>query len=249
MSIVLYSALFGDCEPMNPEVFGGFRGDRAVIVSDRPRPVPEGVELMLDPSGGLDPARASRRAKLMPHRYFPEAEWSIWLDNKSRLLVPPETIVAALRAEADAGFYAFPHFRRDCVYQEGQTVRENGLDDHRIILERMRTYRAEGMPERFGLIEGHFIVRRHMAADVVAFGEEWFDHVRRYSRRDQISFPYLAWKRGFNYRPITSLAWKETVRFTVFDRKTREPEFPRHNLLYQRLRRVWHGIRGRRRAP
>jgi hypothetical protein len=181
----------------------------------------------------------------MPHAYFPEARWSIWIDNKSRLLKPPDAIVAALAAEDTAGFYAFPHFRRDCVYHEGQTVRENGLDHHRIILERMRTYRAEGMPAHFGLIEGHFIVRRHDDPAVAAFGEDWFDHVCRYSRRDQISFPYLVWKRGFRYRQITSLVWRDTVQFTVFDRKTRAPEFRRHNLFYQKVRGLYHGLRGR----
>lgn len=245
MTTVLYSAIFGDREPLNPDVFGPFRADRTVILSDRPRDVPPGVELVVDDPRGLDAARASRRPKLMPHAYFPEARWSIWIDNKSRLLKPPDAIVAALAAEDTAGFYAFPHFRQDCVYHEGQTVRENGLDHHRIILERMRTYRAEGMPAHFGLIEGHFIVRRHDDPAVAAFGEDWFDHVCRYSRRDQISFPYLVWKRGFRYRQITSLVWRDTVQFTVFDRKNRPPEFRRHNLFYQKVRGLYHGLRGR----
>ena len=247
MTTVLLTALFGDAEPFNSDVFGGFLADRTVVISDRPRDVPAGVELIVDPLRGLDPARASRRPKLMPHLYFPDADWSLWLDNKSRLLRPPDQIVSALAAQSDARFFAFPHFRRDCVYQEGQTVRENGLDDHRIILERMRTYRAEGMPEHFGLIEGHFIARRHGDAAVAAFGEEWFDHVCRYSRRDQISFPYLAWKRGFRFDFITALPRKETVELTVFDRKARVPEFPRHNLTYQRLRAAYHWMTGRRR--
>ena len=247
MTTVLFTALYGDPEPLNPDEFGGFRADRTVLISDRPRVVPDGVEMVVDTATGLDPARASRRPKLMPHLYFPDADWTIWLDNKSRLLRPPGDIVAALAAQSDAGFFAYPHFRRDCVYQEGQTVRENGLDDHRIILERMRTYRAEGMPERFGLIEGHFIVRRR-APDVDAFGTEWFDHVCRYSRRDQISFPYLAWKRGFRFDMITALPRKETVQLTVFDRKARTPDFPRHNLTYQRLRKVYHWLSGRRRS-
>lgn len=246
MSLILYSTLYGDKEPLNPDCFGGFRADRTVLVSDRPRAVPEGVELLIDPDPAPDPARASRRAKLMPHRFFPGAEWSICLDNKSRLLRDPYQIVAALKAQSDADFFAYPHFRRDCVYQEIRTVLENGLDDPAIVRERRRTYRAEGMPEHVGLIEGHFIVRHH-TPEVAAFGEAWFDHVTRYSRRDQLSFPYLAWKRGFRYDLITALPRKETVQLTVFDRANRAPEFPRQAVLYQSLRSLWHRIRGRRR--
>jgi Protein of unknown function (DUF616) len=244
MKTILFSALYGDSEPLNPDVFGGFRADRSVLVSDRPRDVPAGVELILDPPDGLDPARASRRSKLMPHRFFPDADWSIWLDNKSRLLRDPAGIIAALKSQTENDFFAYPHFRRDCVYDEGQVVRENGLDDHRVVRERMRTYRAEGMPRHFGLIEGHFIVRRHTPA-VAAFGEDWFDHVRRYSRRDQLSFPYLVWKTGFRYDLITSLPRSETVKLAELDRVHRAPDFPRHNLTYQRLRGLYHSLRGR----
>jgi hypothetical protein len=248
MSILLYSALFGDREPLNPDVFGGFAGLRRVVVSDRPRDLPPGVEMLLDDPLGLDPARASRRPKLLPHLYFPDAEWSIWLDNKSRLLADPATIIAALAGQPDAAFCAYPHFRRDCVYDEGQAVWENGLDDHRIVKERLRTYRAEGMPRHFGLIEGHFIIRRHNDPAVAAFGTLWFDHVCRYSRRDQISFPYLAWKTGFRWHSITRPPRAETVRLAELDRAHRVPEFPRHDRTRQALRKVWHSLRGRGRA-
>ena len=245
MSLVLYSAHYGSADPLNPEVFGGFESCRRVLFTDRPGLSLPGVKVIHDPLDGLDPARAARRAKLMPHRYFPQADWSIWIDNKSRLKVDPERVLAAVRAQSDAGFFAFAHFRRDCVYHEGQTVRELGLDDDRIVRERMRTYRAEGMPEHAGLIEGHFIVRRHHDPDLIRFGERWFEHVLRYSRRDQISFPYLAWRLGLRYEAITALDWKETVDFTVFDRKARKPDFPPRNLLYQRLRRLYHAARRR----
>ncbi|WP_347310648.1 glycosyltransferase domain-containing protein [Defluviimonas sp. SAOS-178_SWC] len=248
MSLVLYSARYGTADPLNPDVFGGYENCRRVLFTDRADLVLPRVEVIHDPLDGLDPARASRRAKLMPHRYFPEAEHSIWIDNKSRLTRDPEEILAALERQSDAAFLAFPHFRRDCVYQELQTCREGGLDDHATLKERERTYRAEQMPEHFGLIEGHFIVRRHNDPDIVRFGERWFEHVLRFSRRDQISFPYLAWKLDLRYDLITALDWKETVEFTVFDRKTRRPDFPRRNVLYQEARRLYHRMRGDRRC-
>ncbi len=243
MSLVVYSALYGSKEPLNPDIFGPSSGHRCVLFTDNPDLRVPGVEVIVDPLDGLDPARASRRAKLRPHAYFPEAEWSIWLDNKSRLLTPPGQIIETLKAHSDAAFHAFPHFRRDCVYQEGQAVWENGLDDHQLVKQRLDIYRAEAVPERSGLIEGHFIVRRHHEPAVARFGDRWMEHVLRYSRRDQLSFPYLAHKLGFRYHLITCLDREKTVQLTVFDRTARKPEFRRHNLAYQHLRSVWHRLK------
>lgn len=246
MTLVLYSAHYGTADPLNADVFGGFATCRRVLFTDREGLRLPGVEVIHDPLDGLDPARASRRAKLRPHLHFPDAEWSLWLDNKSRLKRDPEEVLAACRAEAEeADFFAFRHFRRDCVYDELRTCWENGLDAYAVLKERERTYRTEGMPRHAGLIEGHFLLRRHNAPALVRFGDRWFEHVLRFSRRDQISFPYLAWRLGLDYRTIASLDHKETVEFSVHDRKGRPPAFPRRNLFYQAARRVYHRMAGR----
>ena len=134
---------------------------------------------------------------------------------------------------------------RDCVYHELQTCWENGLDDHRILKERERTYRAEGMPAHSGLIEGHFMVRRHNDPALVRFGDRWLEHVLRYSRRDQVSFPYLVWRLGLSYEFITALDWRGTVESRCMTRKTRKTDFRRKNVLYQEARKVYHRLKGR----
>lgn len=244
MGLVVYSALYGTREPLNAEVFGPFADCRRVLFTDRTDLVLPGVDVIVDPLDGLDPTRASRRAKLMPHRYLPE-DWSIWLDNKSRLKRSPREIVAALTGQGPQPFFAFRHFARDCVYHEGQAVWENGLDDYATVRDRMRAYRSEGMPAHSGLIEGHFIVRRHHDPAVVRFGDRWFEQVLRHSRRDQISFPYLVWKIGLDFAYITALDWQETVAFDHIDRRHRSSEFPRKHLAYQAARKVWHRLKGR----
>lgn len=246
MSLVLYSAHYGRADPLNPDVFGGFDSCRRILFTDREDIALPGVEVIHDPLDGLDAPRASRRAKLAPHRWFSDAEWSIWIDNKSRLKRDPMDVLAAVTAQSDVAFFAFPHFRRDCVYHELKTCWENGLDDFRVLKDRERVYRLEGLPAHSGLIEGHFMIRRHNDPALMRFGDRWFEHVLRYSRRDQISFPYLVWKLGLAYDAITALDWRETVEFTVFDRKARKTDFPRRNVLYQEARRIYHRMKGRR---
>jgi hypothetical protein len=180
----------------------------------------------------------------MTHRYFPESDWSIWIDNKSRLLVDPLAVLDRLRGQSDAAFFAFAHFARDCVYDEALAVLENGLEAAQVVRERVARYRAEGMPAHAGLIEGHFILRRHHDPAVAHFGERWFEHVLRYSRRDQLSFPYLAWRLGLRWAPITAIDRRETVEFSVHDRAGRTPPFPRQRVVRQWLRARLRGARG-----
>ncbi|MGB3147089.1 MAG: glycosyltransferase domain-containing protein [Paracoccaceae bacterium] len=243
MSIVIYSALYGDSEPLNLDVFGGFTSVRRVFFTDRADLRLPGAEVIIDTEGGLDTTRASRRAKLRPHRYFPDEEWSIWIDNKSSLLRDPLAIVEDLRPRTDVSFFAYPHFIRDCVYQEARAVLENGLEDHRIVADRLRQYRAEGMPEHAGLIEGHFIVRRHHDPAVSQFGDLWFEELCRHSRRDQLSFPYLVWKTALPFAYLDPSSWAETVRFDALGRASRSAPFPRRDRLRQLVRGYWHRLK------
>lgn len=89
-----------------------------------------------------------------------------------------------------------------------------------------------GMPQHAGSIEGLFIIRRHSAA-TAAFGDARLNAVSRFSRRHQLSFPYLVWKAGFRYAPITAPPCAEVVTFSVFDRTTRRRDFPRQHILRQ----------------
>ena len=61
------------------------------------------------------------------------------------------------------------------------------------------------MIERFfGLVEAPVILRRHTAA-IRALNEAWWAELVRGSRRDQLSFNYVAWKLGLSHAkfPLT----------------------------------------------
>ena len=88
LRIVVYSALYGTRDPLNPECFGAAEYVDRVIFTDNPDLVVPGSRVVVDPVDGLDANRASRRAKLMPHRYFPDHDWSVYLDNADDRLPP-----------------------------------------------------------------------------------------------------------------------------------------------------------------
>ena len=61
----------------------------------------------------------------------------------------------------------------------------------------MSRYRASGHPENAGLISGAMLFRRHNDPMVKSVMEDWFAEVKAHSYRDQLSFNYVARRRGF----------------------------------------------------
>lgn len=145
-----------------------------------------------------DPVRNAKIHKILSHRFFPDAEYSLWLDGSitAHFTHSVGRLVDMFLAEHD--IVVFQHSRRICAYQEGNVCLQFGLDEPGAIWEQLCRYMREGFPANAGLAECPVILRRHTAA-VRAFNEAWWDEIARGSRRDQISFPYVAWKLGLSY--------------------------------------------------
>lgn len=201
LEIVVYTAYYGAPEPFNRNVFGPALGNcRCLVFSDDPSlEVPDQVTVVHDPLRGLDPNRASRRAKLAPEDYLPDTDWSIYIDNNARLAEAPERLVKrCLAMQSDGWFFATRHPERDCIFDEAVACIDLQRDDPRRIESQIAHYRSLGMPENWGLLHGGCLIRRHRAIGSREFGRSWYEHVLAYSRRDQLSFPFLAFHLGLS---------------------------------------------------
>ncbi len=196
--IVLFSCYYGRPEPLNPDVFSTARGRfPCYVFSDNSDlPVPEHVTLIHDPLVGLDVNRASRRAKLMPDVYLPPCDWSIYLDNNMSLIADAERLVDFLEGQEDSPIYITPHPERDCAFDEAQVCQENNRDDPAVMSAQMQHYAALGFPHNAGLLHGGFLIRRHGHKMLSELGRHWFEQVLRFSRRDQLSFSFVAQTLG-----------------------------------------------------
>ena len=192
-SVVYYSCLFGTREGLNPDLFVNVEGADKVLFTDRRDLRIPGVEVRFEESHGIDPGRASRRAKLMPHRYFPDHEISIYADN--RVSPKPGLVQRTLSDAADPEvlFWALQHPWRDCTHAEAHACVKTGAAPRDEVLRQLDHYTSLGLPRQNGLIAATFLLRRHHAGVLPEFGDRWFEHVLRFSRRDQIAWGYLAW--------------------------------------------------------
>ena len=189
----VYTALYGTCDRLPEQQvraasgldFIAFVGDPA-LRSDtwQVRPLP--------PALPSDPVRSARYAKLMPHVLLPDYDVSIYIDCSVELLAPPEALLAALLDGRPEGFACLRHDLRDSIAAEARAVVELGLDDPVIVRDQLAAYLAAGYAGQGPLIWSGILLRRHLRPDVVTAMEMWWRHVLRYSRRDQVSFPYVA---------------------------------------------------------
>ena len=138
-----------------------------------------------------DPVRNAKKHKILPHLYFPDAEYSLWIDGSISLKVPLDDLIHKYLQNTDIAM--FPHPYRNCLYDEALTCITLGLDNPDTIKKQVEEYNLEGYLPRRGLFETTVILRRH-TNEIRAFNETWWDEIVWGSRRDQISLPYVLHK-------------------------------------------------------
>lgn len=224
MRIAVYSCFYGKREPYNPAALSSWDSADRILFTDRTDlKVAPGVQLRTEPPSDEPAHIASRRAKLMPHRYLSDYDVSIYIDNNSRLLMDPALIIQDLDVTRGDGLFCFWHHQRDCVYEEGEACIRLGKDDPERIAQHIAMLRDAGMPEQFGLFKGTFLIRRHNEERIKAFGDAWFEMLKNGSCRDQLSLPYLIWSGAVTPERIPgTAAQNDYMRWPEFDRKKRK---------------------------
>ncbi|KAL3840345.1 hypothetical protein ACJIZ3_024936 [Penstemon smallii] len=142
--------------------------------------------------------------KMLPHRLFPNARYSIWVDSKSQFRRDPLGVLEALLWRSNHELAISEHGARSSVYDEANAVVKKNKATPEEVQVQLTQYRHDGLPEdkRFNgkkaLAEASIIVRKHTPMTNL-FMCIWFNEVARFTSRDQLSFPYVLWRlKGIN---------------------------------------------------
>jgi hypothetical protein len=149
----------------------------------------------------LDNRRKARYIKLNPHLVLPNHDISIWIDH---CYLPKFNNVMELLNEIkffDNHIMCYKHDVRQCIYSESEEVKSQRLDYPDIVNTQMSKYRQEGFPYNYGLFDSGFTFRKN-SKHVNKFNEIWWDEVKNFSARDQLSQVYSSWKSGVNITQI-----------------------------------------------
>lgn len=159
----------------------------------------------------LNPTLANRYAKFFPMRIFPEADYSIYIDANLLVIADLTPLIAEFIA-SDADIALFPHSKRSDIYSEFEFCKEVGKirpSDYALGDAQMAHYRAEGLPETHVFTENAIILRRHgrpgteheaRGAALEEAMELWWDQLNRFTKRDQLSLPYVLDRSGLKVK-------------------------------------------------
>ncbi|KAG6469450.1 hypothetical protein ZIOFF_074167 [Zingiber officinale] len=142
-----------------------------------------------------DSRRNGKVPKLLLHRLFPNAQFSIWIDGKLQLVVDPYQILERFLWRENYTFAISRHYRRFDVFEEAEANKAAGKYDNASIDYQIEFYKKEGLipyslsklPITSDVPEGCVIIREHIPITDL-FTCLWFNEVDRFTSRDQISF-------------------------------------------------------------
>ena len=215
---IIYTAIFGDNHYLHdPEVISNEYDYICFTDSDQYSSSVWEIKKVtpLYGHGGLN----NRKYKVLPHRYLSEYEFSIYIDGNLK-------IINDLGKLAD-NFIKFPlsvldHSlcginstgtlnTRNCIYDEANFIKWLGdnhpkkhyKDNIQTIFKQIEKYQFENYPYKNGLARTSVIMRNHNNLQVTQVMEDWWLELKYWSKRDQLSFPYVCWKKNFNYKFIS----------------------------------------------
>jgi hypothetical protein len=149
----------------------------------------------------LDNRRKARYLKINPHLVLPNHDISIWVDH---CYVPRFNNVHELLNEINFlnnDIMCYKHDVRQCIYSESEEVKTQRLDYSEVVNSQMSKYRIEGFPHNHGLFDSGFTIRKNNKK-VNEFNDIWWDEVKNFSARDQLSQVYSSWKTDIKISPI-----------------------------------------------
>lgn len=194
--LAVYTAIFNHRDNFKEPPPGNF--DYVVFTDDLPIPTKTRaiVKSIAKPVPG-NPVRSARKIKALSHVFLPEYEYTVWMDGSVIMKKDIESYVEKSLQDSDIAVHEHP--LRKCIYQEAEAVLGFGFEKKEIVQRVVDRYRAEGLPENYGLAATGVLFRKNHSSDVVRFNQAWWEEIEAHSQRDQLSFNYVMWKLGIRH--------------------------------------------------
>jgi hypothetical protein len=199
--LVVYTALVGPKEQLNNPLDGLPAGATSdldldfVCVTDNRALRSDVWRFVYLPTGHLPPEKLSRRPKALPHDYFADAEYSLYIDNTVTLRRLPQA--SDLVTEGPYLFRAFRHATRSTLQQEADAVAMLGYDDISTICAQLDFYASRvALDDITPLTTATVLLRSHHHETVRRFGTLWWESLLAFSKRDQLSIDFALQQAG-----------------------------------------------------
>ncbi len=158
----------------------------------------------------LDDARNQRWHKLHPHILFPQYEYSLYVDGnviiRSRKFFNLIYDLTKKNIKIAIGL----HPERNSLYEEAEECIRIGKDLKEVIEKQIKIIKKDKFPKDFGMFENNVMLRKHNDRQIIKLMTDWWWWIENYSRRDQLSLTYVAWKNKVKIYPLYHTPLRKT---------------------------------------
>jgi len=137
----------------------------------------------------------NRYIKMHPHELFSNSyDFSIYLDGNIQCISDVSNLIFEVNKKY--GIALHNHCCRNCVYEEAKILKILGKGNKKKITRQMKEYRENNFPSNYGLLEANVIVTDlHNLKSKEILDSWWDEFLRSDSYRDQLSLPYILWRK------------------------------------------------------
>jgi hypothetical protein len=202
---VIYSALFGCYDSVKP--FNKLEGFDYFLFTDilinntnwTILEIPNFIKKF-----NISITKKQRFIKLHPHLFFEKYDLSIYIDTSYIILGDINAFLIRF-LKPSFNIYVMEHPVRNCIYSEVKAVIKYHKENKNISLSVGELYKKFNYPQKNGLSDNSLIIRRHNKKDCIYLMEKWWEQIKNYSKRDQLSFNYIVWKTATKIKYISKI--------------------------------------------
>lgn len=142
----------------------------------------------------------ARFFKTHPHLFFENYEKSIWIDGNINVLGEVNDFIKLLNND---NFILVPiHPIRNNIYEELKACGSLGKETSENLNKVNKFLINENFPMDTKLVQTNVLLRNHNDKNCIFFMNKWWEMIKFYSKRDQLSFNYIFWKYSGSYLGI-----------------------------------------------
>ncbi|SFB10776.1 glycosyltransferase domain-containing protein [Azotobacter beijerinckii] len=178
----------------------------------------------------LDSVRKSRKPKIVGHPVLENYDYTIWIDGNIDIIGDVNELIGLLD---EHDLVTFKHPSRNCVYEEAMACLSRKKDSTEVIKEHVEFLKRQGYPEKNGLNECNVLLRKKTVALEQAMNA-WWEIVLNRSRRDQLSFNYIALKYNLKFTVMgDDNAHGKSKYFSLREKHLRHPPAEHYSCHYR----------------
>lgn len=209
VKIVVYSCVTGAYDSLIEPMYFRNNIDYIMFTDNENLPQKTGWKIRKIPQNLIkmgDSMLINRYIKMHSAELFRDEEYdySIYIDGNIRVVSDLSSMIRNISKYYGVAF--FKHGIRNSIFDEIQICKIIGKGNPNKLEEQSRRYKKKGMPDDYGMLECNIFVvdlKNEMSNDIMNCW--WEEFYTSQSGRDQISLPYVLWKKRIPINAIGTL--------------------------------------------